>query len=465
MRLIQSRLCRRCILALVLLMFQGCSSQVTGIYGESEGYAAKCSPGGLSIFRTMVEDRGLTTYTVRSLSPTNMSRLKTLVWCPDAFPNHNIETWNWIDQWLAQGERTLVYIGRDFSPHEAYWRAIAAPPGASAPGSSQQGRGILSRSQWVVASEEAAMAQADLDEKRRAARPVLVMPWCRWELRGGAFQRVQQLEGPWSEGISDDACEFATRSKLVPLRSKELNEFRKQLDSLMEQSTSTSPAVVPSNRPTIPFETQWSALDNQQREVASGIQPDRLPTWTTLLSDSNKTPLIASIHHNTNSSSQVLLIHNSSLFCNYSMLREPHRHLASKVIDEFVFDGVGFLSGEQDPKIREDAREDQQRGFEMLTTWPLNVVTIHAAFLGIVAIIAAFPIFGRPKKLPRTSTADFGLHVEAVGQLMQTSGDTDYAKKQIADYFRMVRGDTTSPWASTVASESQVNSPFAPPKP
>jgi hypothetical protein len=457
MQTTHSRQCKWSILVLILLVPLGCSSQVTQIYGESDGYAAKCSPGGLSIFRTMVEDRGLTTYTVRSLSPTNMSRLKTLVWCPDTFPNHNGETWNWIDQWLSQGERTLVYIGRDYSPHAAYWEAIANQQG-------QQARSAGARSQWSVAMEEAAMAQTELDGKRRATRPVVVMPWCRWELRGGDFHSVRQLEGPWSEGVSDEECAIATRSKLLPLRSKELKDFRKQLDSLMDQSSSTTSSVVPANNQKKPFETQWSTLDVQQREISSSIQPDRLPTWTTLLADSDKMALISSADHSTNSSSHVFLVNNNSLFCNYSMLRAPHRQLASRVIDEFSFGGVGFLSGDQDPVIREDTREDQQRGFEMLTTWPLNVVTIHAAFLGIVAIVAAFPIFGRPRKLPRTSTADFGMHVEAVGQLMQNSGDTEYAKKQISDYFRSVRGDTTSPWANIGPVEPRTDSPFAPPK-
>jgi hypothetical protein len=289
------------------------------------------------------------------------------------------------------------------------------------------------------------------------------MPWCRWEIRGGEFQAVHQLEGPWSEGISADECAIATRSKPVPLRSKELNEFRKQLDSLMDQSTATTSSAVPSNNKKTPFATQWSTLDIQQREISGSIQPGHLPTWTTRLADSDKTILISSSVHFSNSGSQVLLVNNNSLFCNHSMLRPAHRQLASRVIDEFTFGGVGFLSGEQDPVIREDSREDQQRGFEMLTTWPLNVVTIHAAFLGIVAIVAAFPIFGRPRKLPRTSTADFGMHVEAVGQLMQKSGDTEYAKKQISDYFRNVRGDTTSPWANIGASDTRTDSPFAPP--
>jgi len=84
----------------------------------------------------------------------------------------------------------------------------------------------------------------------------------------------------------------------------------------------------------------------------------------------------------------------------------------------------------------------------MLTVWPFNVMTIHAALLAMVAIIAAFPIFGRPKSSPRISTANFGEHVEAVGELLRATKGREYAIDAISKYFRIVRGDQKTQWVN-----------------
>jgi hypothetical protein len=80
--------------------------------------------------------------------------------------------------------------------------------------------------------------------------------------------------------------------------------------------------------------------------------------------------------------------------------------------------------------------------------WPFNVMTIHAALVAMVAIIAAFPIFGRPKSSPRVSTANFGEHVESVGDLLRATNGREYAIDSISKYFRIVRGDQKTQWVN-----------------
>jgi hypothetical protein len=205
-------------------------------------------------------------------------------------------------------------------------------------------------------------------------------------------------------------------------------------------------------------------LESQQMDLINGISTDDLPEWDSLLTDADQMTLVGVADVDPVKGGRVIIVNNNSLFCNHSMLRSEHRKIAAMMIDEFSEGGVGFTSGPDDPRIRTDNFEDRQRGFEMLTVWPLNVVAIHGAFLGIATMIACVPIFGRPKRLRKTSTADFGMHVEAIGALMQKSGDKAYAIDQIADYFRNVRGDLVSPWANMQNDESKPQSPFRPPQ-
>lgn len=446
-----------------LLCGSGCASRVTSVYGESDDYNAKCSPAGTTVLRAMVEERGHKTYTVRSLSPANMERLNTLIWCPDDFPNHRKATFTWIEQWMAKGNRTLVYIGRDFSPHAAYWADIAA----------QQGTNPANRAKWLVAMEEVAGAQNELDSKRRLSRPSLVMPWCRWDLRGGRIETIQSLRGPWSQDINVEQTSIVARSSILPIRSSELKAMKSELESTIASRKTTPPGVTPP--PTTPTTTPAPPppaarffgvedLESQQMDLINSISTDSLPEWDSLLSDADQRTLVGVVEPDPVHGGRVVVVNNNSLFCNHSMLRVEHRKIAAMMINEFSEGGVGFISGSDDPIIRTDNFDERQRGFEMLTVWPLNVVAIHAAFLGIATMIAYFPIFGRPKRLRKTSTADFGMHVEAIGNLMQKSGDKAYAIDQIADYFRNVRGDLVSPWANMRNEESKPQSPFRTPE-
>jgi hypothetical protein len=448
----------------VLSFGSGCASRVTSVYGESDDYNAKCSPAGTTVLRAMVEERGHKTYTVRSLSPANMERLNTLIWCPDDFPNHRKATFTWIEQWMARGNRTLVYIGRDFSPHAAYWADIAG----------QQGTNPANRSKWLVAIEEVAGAENELDSKRRLCRPSLVMPWCRWDLRGGRIERIQALRGPWSQDINVEQTNIFARSSFFPLRSSELKAMKSELESTIASRKTAPPGVTPpptTTPTTTPAPPPPAAglfgvedVESQQIDVINGINAESFPEWELLLSDPDLGALVGIADIDPVKQSRVIVVNNNSLFCNHSMLRVEHRKIAAMMIDEFSEGGVGFISGADDPTIRTDDFDERQRGFEMLTVWPLNVVAIHAAFLGIATMIACFPIFGRPKRLRKASTADFGMHVEAIGNLMQKSGDKAYAIDQIADYFRTVRGDLMSPWANMQPEESKPLSPFRPPQ-
>ena len=100
----------------VAMVFSGCRNSLSTQYGLSEGSDAKVSPASVSLFRNMCNADGRTTLVVRSLSPRAMDKLNAIVWSPDSFGPHQAETMAWMDRWLSSGDRTLIYVGRDFSP-------------------------------------------------------------------------------------------------------------------------------------------------------------------------------------------------------------------------------------------------------------------------------------------------------------------------------------------------------------
>lgn len=149
------------------------------------------------------------------------------------------------------------------------------------------------------------------------------------------------------------------------------------------------------------------------------------------------------------------------MISNISLTNLQNFEIAKKLVNRLPMQNIGFVMGAFDPRVRKDDNADQQKGFEMLTIWPLNVISLHAVFLGMLVLIAAFPIFGRAKRLPLKSSRDFGQHIEAVGGLLYKSKDKFYAVSTIAEYFREVRNEPTSPWAKVEPmAQQEATSPF-----
>jgi hypothetical protein len=160
-------------------------------------------------------------------------------------------------------------------------------------------------------------------------------------------------------------------------------------------------------------------------------------------------------------SSKIIVPSNASLISNISLTNAENMVIARKLIDEMADKRIGFLEGAKDPPIRKDDASEQQKGFEMLTVWPLNVISIHAVFLGMLVLLAVYPIFGRAKTLPVKSSQEFGKHIEAVGGLLSKSRDRFYALATISEYFRNVRKEPTNPWANVEPeSQQEPKSPF-----
>lgn len=427
-----------------MLVCIGCNRQVRFEYGESEGYTAKCSPSGLTVFREMVKENGFDTYTVRSLSPGNMNRLNTIIWSPDAFPAHNAATYTWLTQWLSRGNRTLIYIGRDYSPNVDYWRDLSnSPPSQKAfddPGSAARDWQALERSR--------------LDRMRRTNRNSMIMPWLRWNCSTHDMKQIQEFAGPLSKFVDASNSKIFLRTHPTAITENDETAIKKEFDW---RPNATKP-VPTSNM----YEKTWTPNDESQQQIISQILFNDAPKFSPDLLAGDGRVLIGTLTRPEFLGGRVIVVANNSLFSNYSMLHESHRGIAGSIIKDLPKGGVGFISGTSDPVVRDNDSGEQQQGLELLTLWPLNVITIHAAILGLVTLIAAFPIFGRPKRLRQNSSTDFGQHITAVGKMLERTGDADFATRTIAEYFRKVKKDNASPWATMDTATLNPTSPFAP---
>lgn len=422
----------------------GCGSRYpTSNYGLSEGSSARVSPDAVSAFRNMCDETNRKSMKVGSLSNRTANKLSSLIWIPEESFVHSAPVLDWMEDWLKKGGKTLIYVGRDYSPTADYWDFAGAEL------QSQE----KNKSTVVGALENKALEELKLDSLQSGQRDRIALPWALLENEAGLFETVEQLEGPWASDLQEHKHRIRVRSFFRDWSSADSEKVSKQLDWQSEVSDSSKP--VQSS-----FPKQWTTGDTNNLEIAKKAEENDLDAEVMLASKSNK-PLITVLSKEEWQGSQVILLANSCFISNYSMTHSGNRVLAHKLIADLSQGKVGFLTLARDPRVSTGDDEEEQRGFEMLTEWPLNVISFHAFFLGMIVLASLFPILGSPKKLPELSTQNFAQHVEALGALLFRSSDRFYALTTIADYFRVVRKDPNSPWAKYEETiHQQPSSPF-----
>lgn len=70
----------------------------------------------------------------------------------------------------------------------------------------------------------------------------------------------------------------------------------------------------------------------------------------------------------------------------------------------------------------------------MFGVFPLSAVLAHLLALTVLWAACRFPIFGPPREEVPDAVGDFGRHIEAVGQLLEWTGDEAYATDRWQQY-------------------------------
>ena len=238
--------------------------------------------------------------------------------------------------------------------------------------------------------------------------------------RADRRRKVQSLRGPWAAGVDAAQAEIEIATLLAVPGDSEIEAW--------------------TERPTYP----WAAP----------------PRFTTLLG-SREEELVTRISFA--NGSRILVVPNGSFLLNLPLVNHQHRKLAGKLITACAPPGhIVFLeSGPDGPKVLDtDPDASYPTGLEIFTVWPLNVIMLHLTFVGILLLIALFPIFGPAYPLSRSSPSDFGKHIIAFGELLERTRDRQFAIDRVRYYYEHVRRDSGLSYrreareASTVSTDA-----------
>ncbi len=201
----------------------------------------------------------------------------------------------------------------------------------------------------------------------------------------------------------------------------------------------------PEPQPVAALDGPWSeGVDAAKADVYLSEQfHTHLPTRTLLAT--KQRPLVTEIKDPGWNGGKLIAISNGSFLLNLPLVNHENRKLAGKLVAAAGPPGrlVFLESGPGGPPI--DPPPGGSALARLFGAWPLNVILLHSAVLGIIFCFASWPIFGRPRTPPQESISDFGKHVQAVSQLMQRTRDRDYAFSQLPDDLETARAEAAGP--------------------
>jgi hypothetical protein len=362
---------------LVIHWWQTPPREIDDTYGRRRGYQVQTSVNGTAVLAEMFQAYGRPVSTITELSP-RVERYETIVWAPNSFeaPGENVVAF--IRNWLqSKSGRTLIYIGRDFDAAPSYWQYLASQ---TAPADQEE-----YNRRWAAAQARVHAEQARLPEEQTSEWFTLLGQVRR--------RRIDSLDGPWAEGIdvAKTEIDLAARLDFPPGDTDFDTDNTQQLRVL---------------------------LQSENDLLAFSWQPE---PWT---------------------NSQVIVVANGSFTLNLPLVKQEHRKLAARLIGETTHGGdVAFLeSGPLDPRVRSALENGaQSSALHLFTLWPLGLIMVHLAALGLAYCAYRFPLFGRAHRLPAASRADFGQHVSALGLLLERTREAPLARERLEHYHQQAR--------------------------
>lgn len=396
----------------------GCApTELDTTYGLRHSLSGRDSVNGTAVFGEMFKQAGFRVNGWRRLSP-KLEDFDVIVWFPNDYTPPTKDQREFLEDWLGnQPGRTLIYVGRDFDAATTYWRTVlpSVPP--------EQAMEVARRLATLTAEQATARAAMKIDEH---------FDW--FTLAKAQPQgRVSQLSGPWSEDLDLDQAELYLNTSLA-IPTKEQNK-------------------------------EWHG------EHGTSV---RSPTFVPLLAG-DQGPLVTKVTVPEWGSSQLLVVANGSFLLNLPLVNREHRALAAKLIGACGKPGKAvFLESDEGgpPILAEDPDDAYPTGLEVFTVWPLGIIVLHLAVLGILCCFAAYPIFGRPREVvlnsdatsvraatyrsgyytAGSSTVDvsarriershFGKHIDALGELLEMTHDRAYAAERVKYYHEHVKRES-----------------------
>lgn len=401
------------IATLLITVTTGCSKLTTD-YGPSSGRTGRTSLNGFGALRKTYQNAGFECRDATRLTD-RVKRSDLIVWTPQLLGQIDTRDTEWFDGWLRSGGKTLVYIVPDSGSEADYWSDAAklAPP-----------------TQRLAYRKKSAQAINQQMSWRLNRSKVQDSGWFDIQPSQGR-QAVGQWSGDWADEIQTSGDVGAVvMIELIIGKSSEADPNATMGANLFTGFVQTGPGL-----PAFPetFEAEAS------REAIS--------LHSKLATESGQI-IVAEVASEDWSGSKVLVVVGGSLLTNYAFTREWNRQLADKLVAACRTSkkqpNAVFVTSRWSSVPVSDGQPGVPKatGMELLTVWPINLVTMHGVMLALIIALAMLPIFGRPKRLHVNRQRDFGDHLDAVAALMNKTGDQEYARSRIHEYRKRILGES-----------------------
>ena len=406
---------------LVSVLLSGCSRLSTE-YGKSKGTSGYRSINGFGALRTSYENAGFRNRDVSRLSDRVM-RTDVIVWTPRVLGSVSPKVTRWFERWLARGNKTLVYIIPDSGSEADYWTEAAklASPEQRLEYRKRSAKSINERMKW-----------------RMNRGQIVSNGWFRVEPLLQS-EPLDDLSGPWVGDLDQPSPDLGQ-----PRVEFNVAAFDEDLNSATVKANAATGFVV--NGPTGPGAPQWR-MPTTTEQTRTRVE------FRSLGESSGGNTFVSEVVSKPWKDSKVVVVSGGSLLTNYAFTRPFNRRLAAKIVaastppeDQDL--RAGFLTSDwnQIPVSEAKVGAPVATGMELLTVWPMSLVTMHGVMFGLVICLMLLPIFGRPKRIRRTKQSDFGDHLDAVAALMNKAGGERYARARISEYMKRMHGETTGTW-------------------
>ncbi len=138
---------------------------------------------------------------------------------------------------------------------------------------------------------------------------------------------------------------------------------------------------------------------------------------------------------------QFYILQSASILLNYPIMEKQNQILASRLLDRIgsgkkkilFFDG-SLLYYHQQEKVVNNSKTPF-----FFTTSPFSILFWHLLLLTFLVTLWMFPIFGRPKELPREMKAEFGRHLTAYGDMVARTKKRAWVIRQIEKFLENYR--------------------------
>ncbi len=425
------------IVSLCVCCLSGCGGTVFSPTYADTSYPQKNMINGLGAFERICKRSDVRFFDVTRLSP-RLDQADCILLVGDTFHPPAKEARDWLEEWLrSKPGRTIIYFGRDFEADIFYRQQTLDQVDASS----------LYRGQLELADLQSQLDSLMSGEITRDA-------FCRWfVLKWDVEPRVvKEFRGPWSDQLPVTDSGWPVRVHLErPVKERAPSRLSTAAIVTTTPTPTRNPNVVKRNRglrrATI-ARSFWNETDIEAPEVWDA-EWRLAPQSQNLLEAADGTPLVMRLTSANYPGSQIITLANAAPLMNGSLVESHFRMIATRLVEQIgsgkrlavlPYDSSGIMIS----SVEES--ENNVAGLSVLTTWPMNIIMVHLTLFGIVMCLALFPILGRPRSEGPRTTRDFGMHAQALGQMLSRTRDMTFALRVIAEYTRIVRGESLPAW-------------------